>query len=341
MALFTVNSIDQKFFKEKLQDFLPEQIFDVHTHVYLPKMSAKGDVRTVTWPSRVAGSNPVEDLEETARLIFPGKRYIPLMFGSPSGNVNVAEANAYVSRCSAAKGYPALMLARPEMPPEELEKAIITGGFHGIKVYLSFSPSYIPADEIRIFDFLPHEHLEVCNRHGWMVILHIARPKRLRDPVNIAQLLEIEKMYKNLKLIVAHVGRAYCRDDIGEALDILSGTQNMMFDISANTNDWVFEQLIKAVGSSRILFGSDMPITRMRMRRIERDGMYVNLVPHGLYGDVSGDRHMDEVDRPESDALSFFIYEEIEAFRQAAIRTKLSRSDIGRVFWLNAAELFE
>ena len=141
-------------------------------------------------------------------------------------------------------------------------------------------------------------------------------------------------------MIVAHVGRAYCNSDVGDALDILSKTKNMVFDFAANTNGWVFEQLIKAVGPSRILFGSDLPIARMRMRRIEEDGVYKNVVPRGLYGDVSADKNMKEVDSPEADALSFFMYETIEAFRQAAISTKLSQDDIVRVFWKNGKDMF-
>jgi len=226
------------------------------------------------------------------------------------------------------------------MSASELADALARGGFRGIKVYLTFAPKHIPADDIRIFDFLPREQLEVCDQLGMAVMLHIARPRRLRDPMNIKDLLEIERNYRNLRLIVAHVGRAYCRGDVGEALDLLSGTENMLFDISANTNEWVFGRLIMAVGPSRILYGSDLPITRMRMRRVERDGRYVNLVPRGLYGDVSGDPNMSELDPPESDPLSFFLYEEIEAFRRAATDAGLGRDEVARVFRANGEELF-
>ena len=340
MGLFTVKPVDQVYYTERLQDFLPDKIFDVHTHVYLSDPHEQNTGRSVTWPSRVANADPIEDLEETARLMFPGKTYIPLMFGFPSEGIDLTKANAYVSACSASNGYPALMLSCPEMTPEEVESGVIGGGFLGIKVYLNFAPGYIPANEIRIFDFLPHSHLEICDRHGWAVMLHIARPKRLRDPLNIAQLLEIEHTYKNLRLIVAHVGRAYTQQDVGDAFERLKDTKSMVFDFSANTNALVFEQLIHAVGSSRILFGSDLPIARMRMRRIERDGIYINLVPRGLYGDVRNDPNMDEVDSPESDQLSFFLYEEIEAMRQAALKTGLGRSDIERMFWSNGANMF-
>jgi len=341
MPLFEVRDLDRKFYKERLEEFLPNSLFDTHTHVYVPREEKREFTqKSVTWPGRVANCNLIEHMDETAQLMFPGKRYIPLMFQSDARPDTLAAANKYVSESSAKTGYPALFYTHPEMTGEEVEKNVIAGGFRGIKMYYNFLPSYIPPDEIRIFDYLTPAHLEVCDKHGWTVMLHIPRSKRLRDPVNVAQLLEIERRYKNLRLIVAHVGRAYCKSDVGDALDILSKTENMMFDFSANTNSWVFEQLIKAIGPSRIMYGSDLPVVRMRMRRIERDGIYVNLVKRGMYGDVSNDPNMGEIDSPEADELTFFLYEEIEAFRQASIRTGLSREDIERIFWKNGAEMF-
>ena len=89
---------------------------------------------------------------------------------------------------------------------------------------------------------------------------------------------------------------------MGDAFETLSVTKNMVFDFSANTNDHVFEAALRAFGPERCLFGSDMPITRMRMRRICEGGKYINVVPRGLYGDVSGDMNMREAIPPESDS---------------------------------------
>jgi hypothetical protein len=222
-----------------------------------------------------------------------------------------------------------------------LEQEIRKGGFIGAKVYLTLSPAHIPADQIRIFDFLPHHQLEVLDRHGWIVMLHIPRSARLRDPANLADMLEIERRYPSARVIIAHVGRAYCPEDVGDAFTVLAQTQRMMFDISANTNAAVFEQLIRTVGPRRILFGSDLPITRMRMRRICEHGNYINLVPRGLYGDVSDDKHMREADGERADVLSFFLYEEIDAFRRAAQATGLTPQGIEDVFHGNAARLIE
>jgi hypothetical protein len=340
-ALFEIKPVDAAFYNSRLKDFLPAKMIDIHTHVWLDRFirHTPSDGRTVTWPKRVALENPVEDLTETYRLMFPGKTVTPLMFGTIDAD-NDAQ-NDYVSACSWQAQYPALIFSDPAWSASELEARIEKGGFYGAKSYLSLAPSYIPGNEVRIFDFFPPHQLEVLDRHGWIIMLHIPRAGRLKDPVNLAQMLAIEKRYPRLKVIIAHVGRAYCPEDVGNAFEALAETKRMLFDISANTNDWVFEQLIKAVGSKRILFGSDLPILRMRMKRICEKGAYVNLVPKGLYGDVSGDKNMREVAPPESDCFTFFMYEEIEAFRQAAARTGLGKTDIQNVFHDNAAALLQ
>jgi predicted TIM-barrel fold metal-dependent hydrolase len=341
--LFEVKDVDGGFYQERLRDFLPDRVVDVHAHVWLKGFrKAAPTGRAVTWPLRVAEQGPIEELIETYRLLFPGKSVQPLMFSFvESHEDDFAGANAYVSRAAGEHGFAALVFASPRWSAERLEQEILKGRFIGAKVYLTLSPDHIPADEIRIFDFLPHHQLEVLDRHGWIVMLHIPRPGRLCDPINLADLLEIERRYPSAKVIVAHVGRAYCPEDVGDAFAVLAGTKRMMFDISANTNASVFEQLIQAVGPRRIFFGSDLPITRMRMRRICEGGKYVNLVPKGLYGDVAGEAHMREVEGEQADGLSFFLYEEIDAFRRAAGATGLTQQDIDDVFYDNAMRVIE
>jgi len=339
--LLEVKDVDRRFYQERLKGFLPDRIVDVHAHVWLKAFRRVAPTgRAVTWPLRVAEDGPIEELIETYRLMFPGKSVKPLIFSFVESQEDDFEAaNAYTSQAAREHGLPALVFASPQWSAERLEYEIRGGGFIGAKVYLTLSPAHIPADEIRIFDFLPHHQLEVLDRHGWIVMLHIPRSARLRDPVNLADMLEIERLYANVRLIIAHVGRAYCPEDVGDAFTVLAQTQRMLFDISANTNAAVFEQLIRTVGPRRILFGSDLPITGMRMRRLCENGNYINLVPRGLYGDVSDDKHMREVDGGWADALSFFLYEEIDAFRRAAQATGLTPRDIEDVFHGNAVRL--
>ncbi len=341
--LFEVKPIDQEFYAQRLQAFLPDRVIDIHTHVWLDRFKSKKleeNVRAVTWPHRVALDNSIEDLTESYRLLFPAKQVMPLIFGHALAmDDDIHGGNNYVSDCARKYHVPALIFADPRWSEADLEERIVAGGFLGAKVYLTRSDPRIPEKEIEIYDFLPHHQLRVLDRRGWILMLHIPRAARLRDPVNLRQMVEIEKRYPGVKVIVAHVGRAYCPEDIGNAFDALAETRKMVFDISANTSAETFAAALRAVGAKRILFGSDMPILRMRMRRICEGGRYVNLVPRGLYGDVSGDHHMREVDGREAESLSFFMYEEIDAFRRAAEETSLTREEIEAVFYANAAEL--
>jgi predicted TIM-barrel fold metal-dependent hydrolase len=337
--LFQVKDVDRAVYRESLADFLPPKIIDAHTHVWKDRHAphdASVFARVVSWPARVAENNPVEDLMEGYRLLFPGKEVTPLMFSSVYEDDDIHAMNAYVTECVSARGFPALIYAHPAWEAKVLEKRIRKGKFMGAKVYLNQAPAYIPRQEIRIFDFLPPHLLDVLHRNKWVAMLHVPRDARLRDPVNLAQMQEIERNWPAVRLIIAHVGRAYCEEDLGDAFETLKATKRMVFDFSANTNDRAFEAALRSVGPERCLFGSDMPITRMRMRRVCEGGRYVNLVPRGLYGDVSSDPNMRDVDPPESDRITFFMYEEVLAIKRAVERVGLSRADVESIFYSNA-----
>ena len=340
--MFEVKAVDQDFYEERIKQFIPDRIIDIHTHVWLDSIrvdAGNTPVRAVTWPSLVAKQNSINELMDTYRLMFPGKTVIPMIFSQVGLDVDIDAGNLYVSECAEKYNFPSLIVTKPETAAAEFEERIVKGGFLGCKVYLNFAAKYIPEKEIRIYDFLPPHQLGVLNKHGWIAMLHIPRDDRLSDSVNLAQMLEIEREYPDLKLIIAHVGRAYCPEDVGNAMEILAKTKNMVFDISANTNCNVFQQLIKAVGPKRILFGSDLPILRMRTKRICENSKYINLIPKGLYGDVSGDSHMREVDGTEAKKITFFMYEELDAFRLAAQAEGLNKSEIEDAFYNNAKRI--
>ena len=341
----TVTNSDKNFYKTFIKDFLPKKIIDIHTHIWR-KSDYTGNIRnlpknrTVSWPMLVADENPVEQLIKTYKTLLPDTEVTPLVFGYvPHDCGELERFNNYVSEVSSEMDIPGLVFSHPTWSAETLEQKIISGKFIGVKSYLSLSKPEIPVADITIFDFFPKHHLEVLDKLGMIMMLHIPRSLRLKDPVNLKQLIEIENNYPNVKLIVAHVGRAYCKEDIGDAFEILSDTKNMMFDFSANCNSFVFEKLIQAVGPKRILFGSDLPILKMRTHRICEKGKYINLVPKGLYGDVSSDPNMREVSDIEAEKITFFLYEELAAFFKAAKGCKLNKSDIEDIFYFNSKKI--
>ena len=344
MALLDVKPYDKEFYGEHLKDFLPDTFIDCHTHIWLDEQNHFCEDtanRSCAWPVMVAKDNSVEDLNETNRLLFPDKKVISVLYGQPMVTIDLKKNNQYVADCADRFDYPALYITHPSQSAESVERNILKNPhFKGIKVYLQFAPSYIPSNEIRIYDFLPHEHLALANKYGWVVQIHIARPKRLADPVNYVQLLEIEQKYPNVKLIVAHLGRAYADEDIGGALDYLKNSEKTIWDFTANTNSFVMEKVLELYGPKRFVYGTDFPIFRMKSRRTVENGFYINEIPAGSLGDVSSDPHMREIAYPEADKISFFIYEEILSCKNACQRLGLGKQDVEDIFCNNSAKIF-
>ncbi len=347
MALFEVTPNDKRIYEEELKDFLPQKMIDIHTHLWRkefvdndPNLAGKNlrSKRVVVWPSLVAATNPIEDLQETYRLMFPGKEVSALCFTT---KMPYDKNNDYAAKSTAAAGWAALYYCDPMESAEELEQHIREGGFLGVKSYLSRSPEYLPEPEVRIFDFFPKHHLAVLDRMGAIAMLHLPRPGRLKDPVNLHQIKELKEEFPNVRLIIAHVGRAYTKEDVGDAFAFLDTIPGILYDFSANCCEYAITEVLRHAGAKNVMFGSDLPILRMRTHRIEENGTYINLVPPGLYGDPSQDPHLREVSPEEAEKITFFMYEELLAFKRAAQALNLSTEDVEDIMYNNAAKLLE
>ncbi|MBR5742392.1 MAG: amidohydrolase family protein [Clostridia bacterium] len=330
-------AFDRKVYREKLSGFLPDLIVDAHVHLWTPECREgfAHPASLVSWPDLVAADCTWEDLAASYETMFPGKKVLPVLMTTPTCRLEIG--NRYVEGLIRKTGLPAFYCIRPETGEEEIREAFAKG-FTGVKPYLNYAPSYIPAKEIRIYDFLTPAQLRLMDELEGAVMLHIARDGRLADPVNVAQLMEIDREYPHATVIVAHVGRAYTPEALGNAFDVLKKSRRLFFDFPANTYEPAIAACLRAVGPDRLLFGSDMPITKMRMYRVTEKGNYVNVVPRGLYGDVSGDVHMRESDERD---ITTFMYEELLAFKAAAEECGLSRAEVEKVMAGNAMRIFD
>ncbi len=333
---FKLTDYDKKVYEEEINGFLPSKIIDSHTHVYPSFTKKVKNPKNVYWPSRVASDWTIEDANQTYLDLFPNQKVVPVIFGMPGHNLEIA--NDYIVNAGRYYDYPTCFLTDYYMTGEYIEEQVKKGGFLGLKPYCNSARQGVDKNDAGIFDFLPHEHLKVADKLGLTCILHISKDDRLKNKQNIHDLMEIEQKYPNVKLIVAHIGRAYAPEDIGDAFDTLKHTKNMLFDFCANTLPEATEKCIEAVGTERLLFGTDMPIAKMRMYRIVENGYYINVVPKGLYGDVTGAAHMREVE--DGSKITNFTYEIIRGFKKTAEKLSLSRQDIENVFFNNAAKLY-
>ena len=192
-----VTDYDRKVYEEELFDFLPDKIVDAHVHIYKEEMQRiKPENRKgcVNWPHMVAPDLTIEDMKESFSQMFPGKSVKAVIMGMPTCRLD--DVNDYALACAKQENIPALYCTNWDTTKDEI-RAAMAAGFAGIKPYLNNCPSYIPEKEVRIFDYLTHEHMEVMNELGGIVMLHIPRSLRLRDPVNLHQMLEINDKYPN------------------------------------------------------------------------------------------------------------------------------------------------
>lgn len=337
MFQLNLTEYDRQVYEKEFADFLPDKIIDLHTHIWKNTFRPQGQSNGgSTWTELVADEMTAENLIDAYKMLFPRQQVTPLVFGGVSHDVG--QCNDYVREKAAEYGFPTLLRTSYDMTAEEVTAEVKRGGFLGLKPYLTNCPPYLPVSEIRIYDYLPQSHLEAADQNGWIVMLHIPRAKRLRDAVNIAQLMEIEKNYPNVKLVVAHIGRAYSREDIGDAFDVLRNTERMLFDFTANLCDDAIKACIDAVGTKRLMFGSDLPIAIMRMYRITENGLYYNVVPRGLYGDVADDAHMRETDEMN---VTLMIYEQLRALKRCAADLRLTDAQVEDIVYGNAKRLLD
>ncbi len=336
MYKLSVEDYDRFVYEKEFLNFLPKDIFDCHIHVFRDDIDMYERIKKApkSWVSKITDELRIEQLQKTFAELFPKNNCKALIFGGTGRDLK--QTNDYVTKAGKELGYPTLYRTNATMSGEELEENIKKGGFLGIKPYLSESPVYIPTGEIRIFDFVPHEHLRVCDKNGWIVMLHIPRDGRFKDPVNLYQLKEIEEKYPNLKLIIAHIGRAYAKEDIGNAFELVGKGENTYFDFTANLCDDAIKACIQAVGTKKLMFGSDLPYAIMRMYRIVEDGYYINIVRKGEFGDITGVAHMRESDERD---ITLMIYEQIRALKRVARDLKLKDSDIEDIMNNNSVRL--
>lgn len=340
--MYQMKRTDAEFYNRYIRDYIPDVLYDAHAHLWTDAhITDREQGGTADWVHNFCRDNSMslETMRKAYADLFAEKKVKTLAFGWVERGVDVAANNRYVGQAAQRGAIKGLAVTKPEFGAERLEEEVAGNGLTGMKPYPNFAPAHIPPREVRITDMVSAEQLAQANERGWVLLLHIPRPGRLADRQNIEDLLMIDKEYPNIRLIVAHIGRAYCPENIGEAFTLLKATKNMLFDFAAHTNSEVFEEAIRVFGAKRLLFGTDLPITYMRLTRKHINGNYVNYVPAGSCGDVSADPHMREVSGKEAESITFFVYESIAAMIRAAQNTGLKQKDIECIFYQNAADL--
>jgi len=326
------DAVDLPFFRERLDPFLPRKLFDAHLHIarlsHFAEITAERKLQN--WALGVCSSFPYLSAVKVYRKLFPGRSVQALAMGMPIREVDVDANNEYAEDARTKAGFQCLYMTRPNFPPEKLRTAL-RRGFLGFKPYVELAGKE-DLEQVGIFDMFPEPHLDVANSERAIVLLHIPRKGRLKDPCNIEELRALVRNFPRARVVLAHCGRSYCRSFAEEGFPKLWDL-GLWFDLAAMVNPEVFELAFTMFDTTRILWGTDLPVMLMRgVREYHGD----------TYKDFTRGNYVWNRDRkpPEVEATyTFYVYKELEAILQAARAVRLPQDRIEDILCHNAMRL--
>jgi uncharacterized protein len=334
--------VDRAFWLEHLAPWLPQRIFDAHTHVTEPRFrlaAMSEEKRRQYWINEVAEPIGAEDAARCQKLVFPGRDFGCLCFGSASLDFDVEAENVCLQAECERRGWYRLAVVRPGWTAERVVRELSHPRVVGVKVYYALIDNdpttrdkYLEAS---IFDFLPHHQLEVLNERRAWVTLHVPKAGRLGHPDNIAEIKEIRRRYPDVTLVIAHLGRCYTMPHAQEAFPHLADDEGLYFDSSAVLNADVHRLALQTFGPRRVLYGSDNPVFYMRGRRTFSGRQYINHTDYPFY--FNRDREPPAVEA----TYTLYMYEELLAIRRACEAIGLDRDDVEAIFSSNARRLID
>lgn len=328
------NEVDRRIWTEELEDFVPRRVFDAHTHIYRWAFNRDANKETTAF-GKLVGQRFAEAgaalLDACDAVLMPGREVHRLAFPFPfAPDCDFAASNEFLAQEVARdSGSAGLMLTHPTMTEGDLERQIEKYGFLGFKPYRFYAVSG-DAVNCRFTEFLPEHQIRVADRHGLLIMMHLARRDAIADSENIDDLLRLCDRYPNARWILAHCARSYSAWAIEKAADRLRGLPNVWYDTSSVCESDAIEALCAGVGPERVMYGSDdVPVGVLR-------GKYVTFGFAWAY--LSETNHAFNLTHCEPQ-MTFTRYEQLRAMRRAALRLELSQDQLEALFYTTAAEL--
>lgn len=335
-APLQLTDLDRRIWAEELDDFVPQRIFDVHTHIYdwnhyledNKAQSPYAGLLGITW--KFANCTLANACDAA---LMPGREVHRLSFPFPFPHpCDFDSANRFLAdELRSDPGSAGLMLVHPQMNADEVEDCVTRNGFVGFKPYRNYAVSG-DIQNCRIGEFMPERLIEVAHRRQLLIMMHVSKRDAIADPDNIADLLDLCQRYPGAKWILAHCARSYSSWAIERAAPRLRDLSNVWYDVSSVCESDAMVALMNGVGPERVMYGSDdIPVGVLR-------GKYIAFGYAWAY--LSESNH--QLGLPHCDPrMTFTRYEQLRAMRRAANAVGLNRTEIERLFHDTARALID
>lgn len=328
-------NLDHQIWAEELSDFVPDTVFDVHTHIYRWAFDLDPNRATGPFANNIGRYFPevTWDLaDQVDALLMPGRKMERLAFPFPFPHpCDFDTSNSYVA-AQVSKGPTSrgLALVHPGMSSAEVEATVRRNGLIGVKPY-RFYASTGDAVACRITDFMPEHQIAVADRLGLIIMMHISKPDAIGDPDNIEDIRRLSDKYPGVKWILAHCARSYSPWAIEKAAALIRDLPNVWYDTSTVCDSDAMDALYTGVGVDRVMYGSDDMIGPMRGKYVTFGRAWAYLSPdnHGM-----GLTHCDP-------RMTYVRYEQLRAMKRGARQIGLTTEQRQALFYGTARALVE
>lgn len=325
-----LTSTDLLVSQSRLTGFIPDEIYDIHTHPYNP-----GHFPLNTFPF-------MQDLEvqgckehRNALLQYmPVKTIHGLYFGMPHKNADRTAMNGWVASEVKSNGTNfsrALQVVSPFDNKEAVARDQRSGLFCGMKVYHCYSerPDTMNAS---VTEYLPEWMWELLHETHGVLLLHIVRDGAMDDADNQKEIRRLCRTYSNVKLILAHVARSFNYRNARSGLYSILDLDNVVIDTSAVTESESFAAALKILGPKRVLWGSDFPVSELRGRCVTTGNYFFWLHPELID---------EKYKTPTKNEMTLVGIESLLTLREACEDAGLTKNDIEAIFLNNSLRLLK
>lgn len=129
---------DRSFWQEHLEDWVPQTIFDAHTHIHEPEYRLHpmtDEMRKQYWVNELFEPIGAQVAQHCYRTVFPNRDFSCLAFGMPSLDFDIEAGNKRLSEEVRSRGWNCLAAVRPQWSAEKLEEELDRPGVAGVKPY--------------------------------------------------------------------------------------------------------------------------------------------------------------------------------------------------------------
>ena len=329
-----MRSQDHEFFERELASFVPDRVFDAHTHLCHPAFHPN----TIPHLPDPFGS---EEYFYWTNCLHPNRDVSAffLTFIWPySADADFDLANNWTAQNTSSSTYSSrshgAFYVRPQDDPEWVRQEVKRLKLSGLKCYYAAATVDDPANA-DIPDYLPEPIVKVANDEGWPITLHLVKHRAVADPANIHWIRHYCRSFPDMKLILAHSARGFQPANNLAGLQHLLGLDNLYFDTSANCETFAHQVVLKLFGHKKVLYGTDTPICSLLR------GTNFAVGDGFIWLNADTQKDIWDQSQPNAGKPVLLGLEHLRSLKWAAWALGLTDTQIEDIFYNNAIELFQ